>query len=57
VITDVPVAKPFTMPEPDPIEATVGLLLVQVPPEAESTNVTDEPMHNELEPVIATAEA
>ena len=50
---DVPVVKAFTIPDIEPIVATVILLLVHDPPAEASVRVVVCPLHNEAEPLIA----
>ena len=51
-MVEVPVSKPDTIPDDDPIVATDEVLLVQVPPPA-SLNVVDELTQTMPEPEIA----
>ena len=53
-IVDVPIAAPVTIPV-GLIGATVGLLLLQVPPRVASLNVVVVPTHKPVEPVIGSA--
>ena len=53
MIVAVPAATPFTIPEPAPAVATDPLLLLQVPPETASANVTADPTHTGADPVTA----
>ncbi len=50
-----PAAIPFTTPVAEPIAATEGLPLVQVPPEAVQLNVTEPLTHMGVLPDIAPA--
>ena len=52
-----PTLTPVTWPEPALIVATAGLELLQVPPPARSTSVTDAPVHTVEAPVIVPADA
>ena len=47
-----PAVRPVTVGDDEPMEATVGLPLVQTPPPVVLFNVVDEPTHNTGEPVI-----
>lgn len=51
IIVSVPEVIPVTIPEPDPIIAIAGLLLIQVPPPG-SIRVVVEPTHTDKLPVI-----
>jgi hypothetical protein len=53
VIVAVPVATPVTRPEPEPIVATDGLLLVHVPAGVASVKVIFDPMQTTEVPPIA----
>ena len=52
MIVAVPVNIPVTMPEVEPIVATAGLLLVQVPPNTASLNTVVCPTHTPVLPMI-----
>ena len=47
-----PTETPFTNPVPEPIVATAGLLLVQLPPAVASARVVVEPMQIVVVPVM-----
>ena len=53
VIVSAPLARPDTMPEVEPMVASAGVLLVQVPPAVASVKVVVAPTHKVVEPAIA----
>ena len=50
----VPVATPVAIPVAEPMVATVGVLLLQVPPDVPSVSVVDEPVQTSELPAIAS---
>ena len=56
VIVGDPAATPLTTPEPDPTEASKGLLLLQLPPVVASDKVVLCPTHTVPVPVITPGE-
>lgn len=53
----VPEAMPVTTPVDAPTVATEGLLLLHVPPAVASANVTVDPIHTAVLPLIADGRA
>ncbi len=51
-MVEVPAATPVTIPDAEPIVATAGVLLLQVPPVVVLDNVVVAPMHVVSVPVI-----
>jgi hypothetical protein len=51
-MVEVPAERPVTIPEPEPIVATVSVELYHVPPVGEPASAVVEPSHNVNVPVI-----
>lgn len=52
----VPTTKPSTTPEDVPTDATVGVLLIQLPPGEGLDNVIEDPGHTAENPLIGAGE-
>ena len=57
MVVAVPPVTPVTIPLDEPIEAMVGLLLLQVPPDAVLDNEVVKPVQREAVPVMVPAVA
>lgn len=53
MIVEVPTEIPDTMPDDEPILATAGVLLDQIPPDVASVSVTTVPVHRLAGPDMA----
>jgi len=56
-IVDEPVVTPETTPDEEPMAATSGFVLIHVPPAGTQDNVTADPVHTAVPPVITVGVA